>query len=104
MKKISLRKMTYKEIIAEVAKELNLSETFVNKVYRAYWKAVRNHITSLPLKEDLTDEEFSKLQPNVNIPSIGKLYVTSDRYRRVKKHHEIYQQLKNKNNAAHNGN
>ena len=48
--------MTYKEIIAEVAKELNLSETFVNKVYRAYWKAVRNHITSLPLKEDLTDE------------------------------------------------
>ena len=77
--------MTYDEIIAEVAASTGLSKTITNKIYRAYWKAVRQHITSLPLKEDLTEEEFLKLQPNVNIPSIGKLYVSLKRYQRVKK-------------------
>ena len=77
--------MTYDEIIAEVAASTGLGKTITNKIYRAYWKAVRQHITSLPLKEDLTEEEFLKLQPNVNIPSIGKLYVSLKRYQRVKK-------------------
>jgi hypothetical protein len=36
------------------------------------------------LKEDLSDEEFLKLKPNVNIPSLGKFYVTLERYRKVK--------------------
>jgi hypothetical protein len=53
------------------------------------------------LKEDLTDEEFLKLQPNVNIPSIGKLYVTPERYRRLKDHYKKYEQLKKENNAAY---
>ena len=77
--------MTYDEIISKVADKLGLSVELVDKTYRAYWKSIREHITSLPLKEDLTDEEFLKLQPNVNIPSIGKLHVTLDRYKRMKK-------------------
>ena len=76
--------MTYDEIIAEVSGKLGLPKGFVDKTYRAYWKAVREHIESLPLKEDLTDEEFNKLQPNVNIPSIGKLNVTLERYKKVR--------------------
>ena len=71
----------------------------MDKTYRAYWKAVKEHIEALPLKEDLTDEEFEKLQPNVNIPSIGKLYVTLKRYRGVKKHHEII--TKQSSNVTH---
>lgn len=77
--------MTYREIVHQVAEELGLPFTFVDKVYKAYWRAIREHIVSLPLKEDLTDEEFNALQPNINIPSIGKLYVTLDKYHRVKK-------------------
>ena len=76
--------MTYNEIIAKVAKDNNYTKKFVDRVYRAYWKAIREHISTLPLKEDLTDEEFLKLQPNVNIPSIGKLYVTLERYKFIK--------------------
>ena len=76
--------VNYRDIISEVAKKTRLPKSLVDKAYKAYWKAVREHITSLPLKEDLTDEEFSKLQPNVNIPSIGKLYVTLDRYHSIK--------------------
>lgn len=77
--------MTYDEIIADVSVKLNLPKGLVDKTYRAYWKAIREHIASLPLKEDLSDEEFLKLQPNVNIPSIGKLYVTLDRYKGIKR-------------------
>ena len=95
--------MTLQEAISEVSKSLGLSEDIVSKAYRSYWKAVREHITSLPLKEDLTDEEFMKLQPNVNIPSIGKLHVTIDRYHRMKKRHLIFEKkkLNSKSNATH---
>ena len=80
--------MNYNEIISRVAESMSLDKAFVDRTYRAYWKVVREHITSLPLKKDLTDEEFLELQPNVNIPSIGKLYVTLDRYKRMKYKHE----------------
>lgn len=86
--------MTYEEIVTEMSVRLNLPKGLVDKTYRAYWRAVREHIESLPLKEDLTDEEFLKLQPNVNIPSIGKLYVTLDRYRAMKIMNERLNQKK----------
>ena len=80
--------MTYRKIISSISKELGLPYTFVDRTYKSYWKVIREHIEALPLKEDLTDEEFLKLQPNVNVPSLGKLYVTLDRYHRMKKHME----------------
>ena len=81
--------MTYNEIIAEVAGSLNLSQKYVDRVYKAYWKAIRSYMTALPLKDDLTDEEFLALRPNINIPSIGKFYVSLNRYHRLKKQGEI---------------
>lgn len=84
--------MTYNEIISKVAEDLNLPKKLVDRTYKSYWKVIKEHIKSLPLREDLTDEEFLKLQPNVNIPSIGKLYVTLDRYKRVKKHFNMRQE------------
>ena len=96
--------MSYKEIASKVAKEMGLSEKLIDKTYRAYWMAIREHVTALPLKEDLTDEEFMRLQPNVNIPSIGKLHVTLDRYKRMKKMQEIKDQLKQNKNATCNKN
>ena len=52
--------MTYDEIIEKVAESTGLHKTFVNKVYRAYWKAVKEYIETLPLKEELSDEDFQK--------------------------------------------
>lgn len=76
--------MTYEEIISRVSDSLGLSKKLVDKTYKAYWRAIKEHITSLPLKQDLTEEEFKKLQTNVNIPSIGKLYVTYGVYKKTK--------------------
>jgi len=93
--------MMYERVIAKVADTVGLDKDLVNKVYRAYWKAVKEHIEELPLKEDLSEEDFNKLRPNVNIPSLGKLYVTYDRYKRIKKQNLIINEFKEKKNAAH---
>lgn len=94
--------MTYNEIISEVSRSTGLTKHLVDRAYRAYWKAVKQYISALPLKKDLTDKEFLKLRPNVNIPSIGKLYVTLDRYHGMKKRHNMlkeYYKNKRNNNA-----
>ena len=83
--------MTYAEIINAVSVTTGLPKKLVDRTYKAFWKAVREHITSLPLKEDLTDEEFGKLRANVNIPSIGKLCVTLQRYRKMKNYNMAIQ-------------
>ena len=76
--------MTYDEIIAEVSDNTGLSKALVNRTYKAYWRTLREYIEALPLKQNLTEEEFKALKPNVNIPSIGKLYVTLGGYKRTK--------------------
>lgn len=99
--------MTFNEIIQKVSEDTGLSKTLVERTYRAYWRAVKEHIASLPLKENLSDEEFLKLRPNVNIPSLGKLHVTLDRYhalRRVGERIRELQNLKEKENVAHQEN
>ena len=88
--------MTLDEAIGKVAEDLGIPKDRVNKIYKGYWRAIREHVTSMPFKKDLTDEEFLKLQPNVNIPSIGKLYVTLERY---KKKNESWN-LTHKNNGT----
>ena len=80
--------MENKEAINQVAENLNLPKGFVAKVYKAYWKAIREYISKLPLKADLDDEQFLKLRPNVNIPSIGKLNVTLKKYKGIKRREE----------------
>lgn len=92
------------EIITQVSKETGIPRRIVDRTYRAYWRAIREYITSLPLKEELTDEEFLKLKPNVNIPSLGKLNVTLKRYKRVKSTYNKIKEIKNlkdKENAAY---
>ena len=96
--------MTYDEIVEKVADSTGLNKKFVDRTYRAYWRAVREHIVSLELKKDLTDEEFLKSRPNVNIPSIGKLYITLGRYHRLKGKEEKYKFNKKEYGTTHQEN
>lgn len=77
--------MKYSEIVDKVSKELNISKTLVDKTYKAYWFFIKNHIQSLPLKENLNEEGFAKLKTNFNIPSLGKLTCNYTRVIGVKK-------------------
>ena len=88
--------MTYEQIIESVANELQLPVDLVRKTYKAYWQFVRDTIQQLPLKDDISEEEFKKIKTNFNIPSLGKLYCTRDRYLRVKKRFEYINNLREK--------
>lgn len=80
--------MSYSEIITKVSEEINLPSKVVDKAFKAYWLFIRASIQALPLKEDLSKEDFLKLRTNFNIPSLGKLTCTYEDYLRRKKAYE----------------
>ena len=80
--------------IAGASHKLGLPSELVGKVYRAYWLAIKQAIQALPLKEDLTEDDFSELRVSINIPSLGKLYSSYDRVQGVKKRFKYLQQIR----------
>lgn len=70
--------------IARLSSELGLPKKTILETYKAYWMSIKNKIESLPLLEDLDDQEFNELRQNFNIPNLGKLYCTQERYRNLK--------------------
>lgn len=87
--------MKYTDVISIVSRELNIPEEVVKRAYKSYWEFIKEKIQLLPLKEDLTEEEFSKLRTNFNIPSLGKLVCTYDRMVGVKKKFDYIKKLRN---------
>ena len=79
--------MILKQIIKQVAKELNLPEDLVRNTYKSYWKVVKQIIESKQIKsldnKLLSQEEFNDNIININIPSIGKLNCTYDKYQKT---------------------
>lgn len=84
-----------KDIYLDVSRTLGISPDVIEKAYKAYWLYIKTIIQALPLKEDLTEEEFSKLRTNFNIPSLGKLSCTLDKYKGTKKRFKLIEKLRN---------
>ena len=97
--------MIYSEAIKQVSIELGLPPQVVKEAYGSFWTFIRNNIKALPLKEDLSKEEFDKLRTNFNVPSLGKLSCTYDRFIGIKKRLKYLNKLKddynNKEGEAH---
>ena len=76
--------MTFKQIIKQVAKELNLPENLVINTYKSYWKVIKQIIERNNIKSNdnliFTSDEFNNNVININVPSIGKLNCTYDKY------------------------
>lgn len=89
--------MRYDDIIRRVALELGVPTILVDKTYKAYWRAIRDYLSAQPFQEELSDEEFLSLRPNVNVASLGKFHIGLDRYRSMKSQYE----LKKKENVTH---
>ena len=88
--------MRYEKAVSKLSEELQLSEEVVDEVFKSFYAFIRETISSLPLKEELTEEEFNKLRTNFNIPAIGKLHCTYDRYRGMKEQRKYIRNLKEK--------
>ena len=97
--------MNYQDAIDYVANKLELPREVVKGAYESYWKYIRCTISELPLKDDLSEEEFNKLRTNFNVPSLGKLAVTWDRYKAIKDRYKHAKKLRddsnNKESQAH---
>ena len=76
--------MTFKQIIKQVAKELNLPEDLVRNTYKSYWKVIKQIIERNNIKSNdnliFTSDEFNNNVVNINVPSIGQLNCTYDKY------------------------
>lgn len=81
-------------ILEQVASELDLPIQLVKNTYRAYWQFIKSTIQELPLKEDLTEEQFNQLKTSFNIPSLGKLHCTYSKYLGMKKRLEYIKHIK----------
>lgn len=90
--------MEYKGIIEKVSENTGIPIEVVDKVYKAFWLYIRKSIQELPLKKELTEAEFLLLKPNFNIPSLGKLCLSYDRYKGVKAKFSYIKNLKNRDN------
>jgi len=86
--------MIYPDIEKEVSQKLNIPEDVVDAAYKSFYEFVKEKITELPLKDELSEEEFSKLRTNFNIPSLGKLHCTYERYSKVKERLKYVNKLK----------
>ena len=86
--------MNYPDIIGKVSQEMDIPLEVVDTAYTSYWKFIKQTIQSLPLKDDISEEEFAKLRTNFNIPSLGKLTCTFDRMMGVKKRFKYIKRLR----------
>lgn len=86
--------MNYPDIIGKVSQEMGLPPEVVDTAYKSYWKFIKQTIQSLPLKDNISEEDFTKLRTNFNIPSLGKLTCTFDRMMGVKKRFKYIKRLR----------
>ena len=88
--------MKYSDIISKVSKELNVPRELVENAYKAYWNFIRITIEKLPLKTELSQEKYRNRRTNINIPSLGKLNCTYNRYIGIRNRFNIINKIRQK--------
>lgn len=85
--------MNWNDVFKEVALSTGLPQKTVERIYKSYWWFIREHISSLPLNDISTEDEFNKLRTNFTLPALGKLCCTYDRFTRVRKNYNYLNEL-----------
>lgn len=86
--------MKTNDAIRIASEELGIPFEVASKAYSMTWEFIQTKMKELPLKEDLTEEQFNALRPNFNIPELGKFYVTWNKYQKIKRKLEYVKNLK----------
>ena len=85
--------------LKQASRKLNVDQKMVELIYRSYWKFIKEHVSSMVLR-DMTQEEFDSVVTNFNIPYLGKLYVVYDRIENFKRKQKFYEDVKAENDKA----
>ena len=75
-------------IINDVSKKLDIPYDVCCRIYMSMWHFIEDKVKEHHYK-DMTLEEFTQIRPNFNLPSLGKLCVTQDRFKGVMKSFEM---------------
>lgn len=80
-------------IYKEVGNKLSLPNKVIEDTYRAYWLFIKTKTEELELKEGMDEQQFDSIRTSFNLPGLGKLGVTYDKYIKVtrKNKHVIYE-------------
>ena len=85
--------------LRKVSRNLSVDQKLVEQVYKSYWLFIKEHISSLPLR-DLTEEEYDSTISNINLPFIGKLYVDYNKLAKYHKQRKLYRDVETKESEA----
>lgn len=77
--------MKYEEQLTKVASDLSLPLEVVYEAYFSFWKFIRGKMGEIPLKDDLTEDQFNEYRTSFNVPSLGKFNCSYQRMLNVKK-------------------
>ena len=91
---------TYKRIFREVSEETGIPVEDVSVAYRYFWKFFKRKVSELPMKEEMDEETYRNLRTSCNIPQIGKLNCTWDRFQKI---HNSSKNIKEITNNRKNG-
>lgn len=85
--------------LRKVARNLSVDQKLVEQVYKSYWCFIKEHISSLPLR-DLSQEEYDSTISNINLPFLGKLYVNYGKLAKYQEQRKLYKDVKAEENKA----
>lgn len=68
------------KVLNDLSKKLGITPNEVFDIYKTHWMFIKEKIEELPLKDHIDDDSFSKLRTNFNIPKLGKINCTLQRY------------------------
>ena len=71
-------------IYKEVSKELGVDEEVVKHVFNITWDFIKERISKLDLKRDLTEDEFNNMKAAFVLPNLGMLGCNYDFYKRAR--------------------
>lgn len=81
-------------IAKEVSSNTGLQVQLIINTYKSFWRFIKENIEALPLKEDLSEEDFEGYKKNFNLPYLGKLYCNFEDWEKIKKKNNDRHQYK----------
>ncbi len=73
------------EIYSQVAGDISLPVSVVEKVYNSFWLFIKTKIKELPFDRVVPEQEFQTLRTSFNIPALGKISCDYKRYQGIVK-------------------
>ena len=91
-----------KRIVKLVSIESKIPEATVEVAYRLYWQFIKDSLEAIPIRDIQSQEEFDKYRTSINLPSLGKMFITFDKVQKQRRRYEYLVKLFNNKEGEEN--